>query len=1240
MLRLAAYVVAGFVVGLAAQSPAGPPLGAVAPAATGIIVGRVLDTTTDAPIANVIVALAGAPLPRSISVLTDAQGRFLYRNVPKGTFTLRATVGGNGYDPSGFMVSGSGSQIGPYLNGGFGQRRPGGLLQTLDIDDGARISDVVIKLWKGGSIDGTVVDEAGEPLVNVVVAAARRSSDGRLLTGPSTRTDDRGAYHFGTLMPGNYVVVVPQVHAAMPAATSETLVAPPDRLIGSRLANTGAGGFAGGIRVGGSTISTTTGLNTSTITPSPRGDAFYVYQTTFSPSATSLDQASVVTLGAGEERTGVTISMQPVRAVAVSGTLTDDAGPVPQFGVRLMPRDAEDGSGVIDVGSTSTDARGRFTFPLVPPGSYRVIAQRLATTLFTDGPEAAVQPSRAADRAGSWAQQDIAVADRDLLGLALQLRLGSVVSGRVEFRGTGNRPSADQLRQFTASIGLAQPLSRVFFNMSQSARVGAGGEFVIRDSPPGRYVAFVTDLPGWTLLAVTVGGRLMTERPFTVDTVDVTDVTIELTDQPAEITGTVRNRAGAPDPDAGVLMFSTDRTRWRDAPSARRTFRAARVSKAGAFSLAAVLPGEYFIVAVPDEATFDFPDAKFMDALAALAKTVRIAPGEKAAVMLTTSEAPPAKLPWPVENDHGQVSVAPAAHGPFVPNLPDGHVEQVSPTAAVLSGLVTTDETPARPLRHAIVTATGSEIIGSRQVVADDEGRFGFADLPPGRYSLVAEKAGYVKTYYGSPRPGRPPGTPVAILAGQPAPSVVIRVFRGAVIAGTVRDQFGSPVASSQVTVKQPIVINGQRRMIDVPNLLVPSATTDDRGRYRIYGLPPGEYTVFCSGGSASYSGVRETNAADVEAALREIRGTGARVPANTPPPEPRPVSMHAGYLPGVPDVASAQFVALAAGEERTGADIVTRLVRSMRVEGMAIGPGGAPMQNVSVAIVNVGDGTLWGSPGLVRPAADGRFVLPPLTPGHYALVGRAGENGAGELETLRSGMLYSGEAEFILNDQDLSGIVLQFERGVSVSGRIVTPARATAGDLARVRLGLRAVDPRASLAPTPPPAVIQPDGVFRFDGIGRGTWRVTGVLPAGWSLQSAIVDGRDTLDVPLEVKSGQPVSNLTLTLTDRPTELAGTLSDAAGRPTSEYSMLAFSTDRALWTAPRRISGAARLSSDGRFRIVGLPPGEYYLTAIADFDPLQLGDASFLESLIPPSAKVVLGESERKEFNLRIGGGL
>jgi hypothetical protein len=496
----------------------------------------------------------------------------------------------------------------------------------------------------------------------------------------------------------------------------------------------------------------------------------------------------------------------------------------------------------------------------------------------------------------------------------------------------------------------------------------------------------------------------------------------------------------------------------------------------------------------------------------------------------------------------------------------------------------------------------------------------------------VAEKPAYVKTYYGSKHPGRPPGTPVAILANQP-PAIVIRMVHGAAIAGTVRDSFGAPVASSQLVIKQPIVVNGQRRLIDVPNLLIPRATTDDKGRYRVYGLPPGEYTVQCFGG-AGYVGVRETMSADVDLAVREIQ-TGTAASSSGAPPEPHEITMAAGYLPGVPDASGAQIITLRAGEERAGADFVVRLVRTMKVEGISLGPDGGPMTNVMVAIVNAGDRTMWGSPGLIRPGADGRFVAPPLTPGHYAFVGRAGDAGA----PASAPTLYSGEVDFFVGDADVSGVILQFDRGVAVTGRLMLPGGSTPADFTRVRLGLAPVDSLASFGPAPPAATIQPDGAFKFDGIAAGKWRVTGSLPGGWSLRSAILDGHDTLDVPFDVGRGQALSGLVVTVTDRPTEISGTLRDAAGQLTSEYSMAAFSTDRSLWTsAPRRVSNAVRLSSDGRYRVVGLPPGEYYLSAISDFDPAQLGDPAFLESLISQSVKVTLGEGERRVQDLKIGG--
>ena len=251
-----------------------------------------------------------------------------------------------------------------------------------------------------------------------------------------------------------------------------------------------------------------------------------------------------------------------------------------------------------------------------------------------------------------------------------------------------------------------------------------------------------------------------------------------------------------------------------------------------------------------------------------------------------------------------------------------------------------------------------------------------------------------------------------------------------------------------------------------------------------------------------------------------------------------------------MPDADSAQLIALGVGEERGGADILIGPLRALSVSGTSIGPGGTPMRNIMVAVVNTATGARIGSGGVIMPGPDGRFTLSALPPGRYTLMGRAAENGAGEGDA----MPYFAEAEFVLSDQSLSGVVLQFERGATVEGRIVPPAKAPPGAVASVRLGATPVDSYASLVPTRVIATTRPDGTFVFDGVGPGKWRVTGAsLPSGWSLRSAVLAGRDTLDQPIEVRLGQPTAGLTVTMTDQPTVLTGAIFDASGQPTSEY---------------------------------------------------------------------------------------
>ena len=168
---------------------------------------------------------------------------------------------------------------------------------------------------------------------------------------------------------------------------------------------------------------------------------------------------------------------------------------------------------------------------------------------------------------------------------------------------------------------------------------------------------------------------------------------------------------------------------------------------------------------------------------------------------------------------------------------------QQAGATAVLAGRVTTDDANGAPVRRAIVTLSGTGATASVQIATDADGRFAFPDLPAGRYTLTAEKPGFVKTFYGSALPGRGPTAAIALGAGERQSSIAIALVRGAVIAGTVVDENGAPLSGAVVRVMQPLMLNGERKLVDTPSQLQPWQNSDDQGRYRIYGLAPGEYT-------------------------------------------------------------------------------------------------------------------------------------------------------------------------------------------------------------------------------------------------------------------------------------------------------------------------------------------------------------------------------------------------------------
>jgi hypothetical protein len=85
-------------------------------------------------------------------------------------------------------------------------------------------------VWKYAVIGGTVVDEAGEPVVGVGVRALPRNVVGGrerfgnldVTPAPTAVTDDRGMFRLSQLLPGTYVVGIPSTQTTLPIGVLDT----------------------------------------------------------------------------------------------------------------------------------------------------------------------------------------------------------------------------------------------------------------------------------------------------------------------------------------------------------------------------------------------------------------------------------------------------------------------------------------------------------------------------------------------------------------------------------------------------------------------------------------------------------------------------------------------------------------------------------------------------------------------------------------------------------------------------------------------------------------------------------------------------------------------------------------------------------------------------------------------------------------------------------------------------------
>jgi hypothetical protein len=623
----------------------------------------------------------------------------------------------------------------------------------------------------------------------------------------------------------------------------------------------------------------------------------------------------------------------------------------------------------------------------------------------------------------------------------------------------------------------------------------------------------------------------------------------------------------------------------------------------------------------------------------------------------------------------GTVAIGTASAGGVHSAQRDSGVPATATGTATVTGVVASADPTPQPLRRAIVTVSGAGQLVGRSAITDDEGRFAIGNVPAGRVTVTAVKRGYVPGAYGATRPGRP-GTPLAIAAAQTA-AVTIVLGRAAVITGTIRDERSEPLPGLRV-----FAIDAHRPVAPPPTAGEAGVLTDDRGVYRLFDLAPGDYVVTATP-TDSVTGeiVRRSNSETdaVLARLQARRGRANALPA-TPAPSMTAETLAPVYYPGTPVLGDAARLSLAAGDVRDGVDFVMRAVPVTTIEGVVVSTEGALPASVEMSI-NPGATLRFfalasANPQLVqRPGADGRFKYTTIAPGRYTLVVRAsatlparsaGRGGGGGV-TMVSGTsqvvegrgstspdtLYAIE-EVEVAGFPLSGVTLRLQRGARLAGRVVFDAstQTQPADLTTLRVTLQPVSSSSStvagttigtMYTSIQNATVRADGTFDIAGLAPGSYRAQVTVPPApgesWWLRSAVVGGRDVLDTALDVTLGSDFSGAVLTMTDRGSELSGTLTTAAGLPAPDYFVIIMPADPALRTAGSRRVKSTRPATDGAFVFADLPAGDYLLVALTDVEPNEWQTPEFLATVAPGGAPVRIAEGEKKVQNLRLGGG-
>jgi hypothetical protein len=502
-----------------------------------------------------------------------------------------------------------------------------------------------------------------------------------------------------------------------------------------------------------------------------------------------------------------------------------------------------------------------------------------------------------------------------------------------------------------------------------------------------------------------------------------------------------------------------------------------------------------------------------------------------------------------------------------------------------------TDKVSGEPIARAVVSASPADSQSrATATLADADGRYAFPMLVPGRYFIRAEPPLFGARYVGTAYTGTAsPNMIMTLKSGEERTSIDIALQRAYAITGRVVDVDGEPAARVRIVTRP----NGRRG---------PDRETDDLGRFRIFGLLPGRYTV-CSEFISTVS-------MQVRSELEQPVTTC--YPSAPSSAEGRPVEVKSADVDGI--------------------EIRLLRTRTFTVSGTVLDSNGKPAENAQVALdKHIAGGS--SSTG-ISGGPDGRFVMRNIAPGDYTINARIG----GPYRPAERRELEVASVPITVGSADVD-VVLTMSRTATIPGRIVFEGAATP-------------PPRD---PGYGPMIVSarfPDGVERssvrtITAVDDGMTfqlpdmfgpRVLDVvnIPSGWVLKSITYRGKDVIDAVADLQSGGEVGTIEVVMHNRGAVVIGRVVDDGAKPVRARVVM-IPADRVRWLGLYGPVTALSSATAGTYAFRPQRAGEYAIVAIDQSEPIPSEqNRAFFERILKSGQTITLVENERRAVDLRV----